>query len=130
MVRYLDSYNNGSFNGGCLMGVMSMDKKAFKKKIEAEIQSLEEMLPKLEQSAKPVELDQSSVGRVSRIDALGNQAISEQALAKAQTKVKALKGVLEHIDDEDFGDCVVCGQPIPEKRLLVMPEHMVCVKCA
>jgi len=36
---------------------------------------------------------------------------------------------LELIDDPDFGFCGHCQEPIPFKRLLIMPEAPFCVLC-
>ena len=33
------------------------------------------------------------------------------------------------LEDEEFGRCEECGRPIPEERLLVVPEAVCCVSC-
>ena len=36
---------------------------------------------------------------------------------------------LERIDDEEYGDCVNCGEQISQKRLEAVPWARYCIKC-
>ena len=85
-------------------------------------------LEELKELTKPIEPD-CAIGRVSRMDAINNKSINEAALRKSQDKLKRIDISLEHIDDEDFGNCIECGDAIPIQRLLIMPGSL-CVKCA
>ncbi len=40
-----------------------------------------------------------------------------------------IRGVLDKIDDGSFGTCEICGEPIPEQRLLARPETTQCIEC-
>ena len=82
----------------------------------------------LKELTKPIEPD-CAIGRVSRMDAINNKSINEAALRKAQDKEKKINISLERIDDENFGSCIQCGEPIPIQRLLLMPGSL-CIKCA
>jgi DnaK suppressor protein len=70
------------------------------------------------------------IGRVSRMDAINNKSVVDAALLKAEERLKKLHLILDRLDDPDFGKCRKCRQPIPEGRLLIMPESTLCVRCA
>jgi len=89
---------------------------------------LELRLAELKQLTKPIEPD-CAIGRVSRMDAINNRSINEAAFQKSKDKQKKINISLEHIDDDDFGNCIHCNDPIPMQRLLIMPGAL-CVKCA
>jgi DnaK suppressor protein len=77
-----------------------------------------------------VELQQDSVGRLSRMDAL-----QQQAMAKAQTRRRAnertrITAALARIDEGEWGYCLNCGEEIAEKRLRHDPSAPLCVGCA
>ena len=89
---------------------------------------IEIRLAELKELTKPIEPD-CAIGRVSRMDAINNRSINEAAFQKSKDKQKKINISLEHIDDDDFGNCIHCGEPIPIQRLLIMPGAL-CVKCA
>jgi len=81
-------------------------------------------------SSMPVEPD-VAIGRLTRMDAIGAKHISEASLASARNRLARLERALRRIDtDPDFGLCSGCEEPIPLKRLIVMPESPLCVRCA
>ena len=109
-----------------------MDKeqqKFFKKKILAEIESLQIKITELKESTKPIAPD-VAIGRISRMDAINNKSVNEAALRTAENKLNKLEMALDKVDDPKFGSCIRCGQKIPEGRLLIMPESVKCVNCA
>ncbi|MFD0387878.1 TraR/DksA C4-type zinc finger protein [Tistrella bauzanensis] len=81
-------------------------------------------------SRKPVELDQASVGRLSRIDAMQMQAMAMAAERLRGHEIERIKAALKRIDDGDFGACVTCGEDIAPKRLSVDPTISTCIRCA
>ena len=85
-------------------------------------------LEELKELTKPIEPD-CAIGRVSRMDAINNKSINEAALRKSEDKLKKIDISMEHIEDDDFGNCIGCGDPIPIQRLLIMPGSL-CVRCA
>lgn len=81
-------------------------------------------------SRDTVELQQDSVGRLSRMDALQQQAMA-QAQERRRTAERArIKAALDRIDEGEWGYCVRCGEEIAEKRLHHDPSVAVCVGCA
>lgn len=77
-----------------------------------------------------VELDQSRVGRLSRMDALQAQAMNNAVAVRRKAKQAAIEAALQRLDEDEFGYCVSCGDDIPEKRLLSDPTAAVCLGCS
>lgn len=77
-----------------------------------------------------VELDQSRVGRLSRMDALQGQAMARAGNARAALQLRRIDAALQRIDQGDYGDCLECGEPIAEARLRVDPAAPLCIRCA
>jgi len=79
---------------------------------------------------KPVELDQTTVGRLSRMDAMQRQAMAQAAERQRQVQVQRLAAALERLEAGDYGFCVRCGEPIGARRLAVDPAVPTCIGCA
>jgi len=78
----------------------------------------------------PVELDQQSVGRLSRMDALQVQAMAEAQAARRRAEIERIDRALQRIASGDFGFCLGCGEEIAPKRLDWDPAVATCVNCA
>ena len=81
-------------------------------------------------AAKPVELDQTRVGRLSRMDALQSQAMSIEAKRRREQELLRIKSALQRIKDKSYGDCIKCDEPIAEARLTFDPAVLYCINCA
>ena len=79
---------------------------------------------------KTVMLDQQSVGRLSRMDALQQQAMAKATQGRRAQSRTRIQAALARIDDGEFGYCVDCGEEIPVKRLELDPTVPTCVSCA
>ncbi|NVE95233.1 TraR/DksA family transcriptional regulator [Altererythrobacter lutimaris] len=80
-------------------------------------------------SRDTVELQQDSVGRLSRMDAMQQQAMA-QAQERRRTAEKArIAAALKRLDEDEWGWCVTCGEEIAEKRLRHDPSVATCVGC-
>jgi DnaK suppressor protein len=77
-----------------------------------------------------VTLDQQSVGRVSRIDAMQQQAMAQEAERRRLLRRRRIESALKRLDDGEFGYCVHCGKEIAEERLKFDPAAPSCVTCA
>ncbi len=77
-----------------------------------------------------VELDQQAVGRLSRMDALQNQAMSKAGHVRRQSERKRLKAALERLQDGEYGYCEDCGERIATGRLELDPAATRCIDCA
>jgi DnaK suppressor protein len=81
-------------------------------------------------SAQVVELDQSKVGRLSRMDAMQAQAMAQASCHRRDRMLLQITAALKRIDDDDYGHCSVCEEAIPVKRLEFDPTVTRCVGCA
>jgi DnaK suppressor protein len=81
-------------------------------------------------SAAVVELDQSKVGRLSRMDAMQAQAMAKASSNRRQTMLTKITAALKRIDDGDYGFCRECEEPINPKRLEFDPTAIHCIGCA
>ncbi|PKP47433.1 MAG: TraR/DksA family transcriptional regulator [Bacteroidetes bacterium HGW-Bacteroidetes-12] len=106
-----------------------MTNEEIKQKIIDEISKTEKLIIEYQEMTKPVAPD-VAIGRISRMDAINNKAVTESALRQAQEKLNKLKYVLSKIGSEDFGICMKCKTKIPVGRILIRPESMYCVNCA
>ena len=59
-------------------------------------------------SRKPVELDQTSVGRLSRMDALQGQAMQLETERRREIERQRIQAALERIETGDYGYCTIC----------------------
>ncbi len=105
------------------------DKSLFIEAVQAELQKLEESIGMYRDLTRPVAPD-DAIGRVSRMDAINNKSVNEAALREAEQRQRKLKQVLARVHEPDFGLCRSCGQPIPDGRLMIRPESVLCVNCA
>ncbi|MFP3943720.1 MAG: TraR/DksA family transcriptional regulator [Alphaproteobacteria bacterium] len=78
----------------------------------------------------PVTLDQQSVGRLSRMDALQVQAMARAQGARRAQRLKLIEAALARMENGDYGYCAECDEEIPAKRLAVDPTFSRCVECA
>jgi len=82
------------------------------------------------EDARPVELDQQSVGRLSRMDAMQMQSMAQETARRRQDMLARIEGALRRLDSGDFGRCFLCGEEIASKRLAVDPTITRCLACA
>ena len=106
-----------------------MDKQQIKETILAEILKTEKAILVYKELTKPISPN-NAIGRVSRMDAINNRSVNEASLRQAETKLTNLKRALKKVDDDDFGICLKCQNPIPVGRMLIRPESFLCVNCA
>lgn len=77
-----------------------------------------------------VGLDQQSVGRLSRMDALQRQAMAQATERQRARDLQRIDAALRRIEEDDYGYCADCGEAIADKRLEVDPMAERCVHCA
>ena len=81
-------------------------------------------------AARPRDLEQDTVGRLSRIEALQNQGLSKNLEARGQAQLAQIIAALRRLEEGTYGACNACGVTIPLERLLVCPETLACSACA
>ena len=107
-----------------------IDVAAMTNRLRARHDELEALVAATGEASRPVELDQSRVGRLSRMDALQSQAMAKETERRRVVEMTRIDSALKRIDGGDYGYCIACDEEIPAKRLEQDPATPVCVDCA
>ena len=102
----------------------------FKQKLLALKESLLEAQETGDQAEQTVELDQTRVGRLSRMDALQAQAMSKETGRRRRQKLLQIDAALQRVAEDEYGYCQECGEDIATARLEVDPTVLLCIDCA
>ena len=105
------------------------ERKEFKTKIAESIVAEKENIESLKELTKPIK-PENSLGRISRMDAINNKSINDAALRQAKMRLSRMEYAITKVDDPKFGNCASCKNKINPKRLMLMPESTLCVRCA
>lgn len=81
------------------------------------------------EAVAPVTLEQDSVGRLSRVDALQQQAMALASQRRREAERNQIEAALRRISDNEYGYCLSCGEEIAEARLRYNPAAPRCVNC-
>ncbi len=108
---------------------MQLDHEEIRRNIESEIAKTEEKIEGYREMSQPIGPD-NAIGRLSRMDAIVNSSVVGAALREAEHKLSNLKAMLGKVGDPSFGLCQRCGNPIPLRRLMIMPQSPFCMGCA
>jgi DnaK suppressor protein len=108
---------------------MDLDLASFEQRLRAELQSVVASLARAADSTAPVELDQSSIGRVSRIDAIQQQAMAIDFRNRLQQRQRRLQAALNRVGAGDFGLCCECQDELEGERLEADPATVFCTAC-
>ena len=109
---------------------MTIDHEAARKLLlerRDELTALSEMSA---DSRDAVALDQQSVGRLSRMDAMQAQAMAKASERQRRAELSRIDAALRRIEQDEYGDCLKCGEEIAPERLRVDPAAAFCVDCA
>jgi DnaK suppressor protein len=120
----------GDFRKSAEMDNQPLDLDYFRAVLLKQREALEAVAETGNEAAKPVELDQTRVGRLSRMDALQGQAMSQEAKQRREQALRQIGLALRRMDDDEYGYCQTCGEDIPAARLAVDPAATYCVACA
>jgi len=102
----------------------------FKPRLAEELAELTALSDSTADRRAPVELDQQSVGRVARIDAIQVQEMAQAVERRRRDRIHRLHAALRRVEEGEFGYCTDCGEAIAEGRLEVDPASHLCVRCA
>lgn len=109
---------------------MTIDSAHFKRLLEAKRDELLTLMQSSKESVRPVELDQASVGRLSRMDAMQVQAMALAAEGRRRDELQRIEAAFERIQNDEYGHCISCGEEIATKRLELDPTILTCIRCA
>lgn len=97
--------------------------------LERQLHRLQKSMAITDEALQTVELDQTAVGRLSRIDSLQNQSLSKGLREREVARLAQIVEAIERLERGTYGDCVSCGGAIPFERLFVFPEAPECASC-
>ncbi len=101
----------------------------FREKLTAMQGELRAICESAAEDVKPVELDQTSVGRISRMDAMQLQQMSQETARRREQLLLKIEGALRRIESGRFGPCFQCGEDIDLRRLGADPTITRCRDC-
>lgn len=103
-----------------------LDLKYFKQQLKRRLKTLSDA----QKAIEPVPLDQSRVGRLSRMDAMQQQAMAQAAARLSANELQRIRTALDRMASGDYGYCLQCEEEIAEGRLRVDPSALTCISCA
>ena len=111
---------------------MTLDMQQIKRRLEEKRTELRAQIEDLDQAyPTPVDTTEISEGpqefEETNVDFIEMQQ-EQSVLVNEQALLTEVEAALKRIEDGTYGRCVVCGQPIPEKRLEAIPWAARCVK--
>lgn len=109
---------------------MEPDLDAARRRLDEKRRDLERMSAMSEAARAPVTLDQQSVGRLSRMDAMQQQVMAEAQERARKRDLVRIEMAERRLAEGDYGWCIDCGEAIPDKRLEIDPMAEKCVRCA
>ena len=105
-----------------------IQREQIKDKIVEDIASIETEILQLQEKTKPIAPD-CSLGRLTRLEMIGEQQVNEHALHEAQIRLNKLKYAIQKVDKESYGICAECEEEIVFGRLMILPESSHCIAC-
>jgi|TARA_B110000238_G_C15696929_1_gene256719 DnaK suppressor protein len=91
---------------------------------------IEQLVTESKEAAGVVTLDQSKVGRLSRIDALQAQQMAQEMIRRRQIQLQKIDSALRRMDAGGYGYCLTCDEEIAIARLNFDPASTRCINCA
>jgi len=98
--------------------------------LHARLEELDQLDALSEEGREPVTLQQDSVGRLSRMDAMQQQAMAQAEERRRTAERARIRAALARLDEGEWGHCAGCGEDIAEGRLRNDPSVARCVGCA
>ena len=109
---------------------MDVDRLAyFRKRLEDLEREIREDMNTNPEDSGVVELD-SSIGRLSRMDALQNQQMALELKRRQENQLLRIENAFKRLAKGHYSLCGKCKKPIEENRLEVFPDTVTCVRCA
>jgi DnaK suppressor protein len=97
--------------------------------LERQLARLERSMEVTNRALETVELDQTAVGRLSRMDSLQSQGMAKGLRERETVGLALIQGALRRFDKGTYGWCTVCERPVGFERLFVFPETERCTAC-
>ncbi len=105
----------------------AMTEEQIRSLLQAQRVETEAMLAANDGNADPVTLDQTQQGRLSRMDALQQQAMAAETQRRRLRQLQMIDAALQRLDEGEYGYCAACGEAIEPNRLALDPAVAVCI---
>ncbi|MGR3344595.1 MAG: TraR/DksA family transcriptional regulator [Paracoccaceae bacterium] len=102
----------------------------YRERLNGMLRDVERQNARGQEGQRTVMLDQQSVGRLSRMDALQQQEMAKATQMRRDQLKTRIDSALARIDEEESGYCVQCGDEIAAPRLENDPAVPTCLSCA
>jgi len=89
---------------------------------------LKRLLETTREGTRPVDLDEP-IGRLTRMDAMQQQNMSVAARRSYDIRLRQIDQALGAIEQQRYGLCRRCEDPIGYARLTARPESPYCLEC-
>lgn len=109
---------------------MSVNPELARKRLSEKRAELEDLSVISREARDTVALDQQSVGRLSRMDAMQQQAMAEAQERNRARDLTRIEMAERRLKDDEYGYCAECGEEIADKRLAIDPMAERCINCA
>ncbi len=110
------------------MGLSETEQQRLGEKLLQVKKEIEQLLCDSVNSSRPVDLG-LSIGRLSRVDALQQQAMAKANREAHQRRLVLIEAALHILKSGRYGLCRSCEEPINLKRLEARPETPFCIEC-
>ncbi len=107
-----------------------IDLEYYKNRLEKRLVEITAQQDTRKSQSGPVELDQGRTGRLTRMDALQQQAMSQAADRLTEFERRRILTALDRMREGDYGYCMICDEEIAEGRLSSDPSILNCITCA
>jgi len=97
--------------------------------LKLKVKELEAQVEDSLKNTEPVTLDQQSVGRVSRMDAIQQQQMAVANHEQSMLLQKQVLAAIKRVESGEYGFCLQCGEPIGFARLEAQPFTPLCLNC-
>jgi len=89
---------------------------------------LKRLLEATREGTRPVDLDEP-IGRLTRMDAMQQQNMSAAARRSYDIRLRQIEQALGAMEQQRYGLCRRCEDPIGYARLTARPESPYCLEC-
>jgi len=90
---------------------------------------LTQTIEQLKDAGGTVELDQTRMGRLSRMDAMAQQQMAKAGHTRLTIELQRISAALKRFEEDRYGVCCRCKDAIQAERLMADPAAPFCMAC-
>lgn len=102
---------------------------AFRETLLSQRSEIGQLTADSKEASQTVTLDQSKVGRLSRMDALQAQQMAQETTRRRALQLQKIDNALRRLEAGDYGCCFKCAEEISIARLRFDPASTRCTTC-